>query len=81
MIPYKQLSLAEIFQECQEKFNEDKYSFLSLLEQNINLDELIPISFKIISTLLQEGTAYTLLRPSFGLCLSSVFSLFQPTLS
>ena len=46
MIPYKQLSLAEIFQECQEKFNEDKYSFLSLLEQNINLDELIPISFR-----------------------------------
>ena len=46
MIPYKQLSLAEIFQDCQEKFEDDKYSFLTLLEQNINLDELIPISFR-----------------------------------
>lgn len=46
MIPYKQLSLADIFQNCQEKFEEDKYSFLSLLEQNINLDEFIPISFR-----------------------------------
>ena len=46
MIPYKQLSLAEIFQDCQKKFEEDKFSFLSLLEQNINLDELIPISFR-----------------------------------
>ena len=46
MIPYKQLSLADIFSNCQEKFEEDKYSFLSLLEQHINLDELIPISFR-----------------------------------
>ena len=46
MIPYKQLSLADIFSDCQEKFEEDKYSFLSLLEQHINLDELIPISFR-----------------------------------
>ncbi|MFU0826526.1 MAG: DUF772 domain-containing protein [Lachnoclostridium sp.] len=46
MISYKQLSLADIFQNCQEKFDEDKYSFLSLLEQNINLDELIPVSFR-----------------------------------
>lgn len=46
MIPYKQLSLADIFSDYQEKFEEDKYSFLSLLEQHINLDELIPISFR-----------------------------------
>ena len=46
MIPYKQLSLADIFSDCQEKFEDDKYSFLSLLEQNINLDEFIPISFR-----------------------------------
>lgn len=46
MIPYKQLSLADIFQNCQEKFEEDKYSFLSPLEKHINLDEFIPISFR-----------------------------------
>lgn len=46
MIPYKQLSLANYFSDCQEKFEEDKYSFLNLLEQHINLDEFIPFSFR-----------------------------------
>ena len=45
MIPYKQLSLADIFQDCQEKLNIDKPAFLSLLENHINLDEIIPVSF------------------------------------
>jgi hypothetical protein len=30
MIPYKQLSLADIFQDCQNKFNNDKPAFLSI---------------------------------------------------
>jgi len=46
MIPYKQLSLADIFHDCQNKFDDDKYSFLSLLENNLNLDEFIPSSFR-----------------------------------
>lgn len=46
MIPYKQLSLSDTFADCHEKFQEDKYLFLSLLEQHINLDELISISFR-----------------------------------
>ena len=46
MIPYKQLSLADIFSDCQEKFENDKPAFLSLLETHIDLDELIPISFR-----------------------------------
>ena len=45
MIPYKQLSLADIFQDCQNKFDNDKYQFLELLEQTINLDEIVPVSF------------------------------------
>ena len=45
MIPYKQLSLTDIFQDCQEKFNNDKPAFLSLLENHIDLDEIIPVSF------------------------------------
>lgn len=45
MITHKQLSLAEIFENCQNKFDNDKYSFLSLLDQTINLDEIVPVSF------------------------------------
>ena len=46
MIPYKQLSLADIFSDCQEKFDNDKPAFLSLLETHIHIDEMIPISFR-----------------------------------
>ena len=38
MIPHKQLSLADIFEE-------DKPQFLSLLEQHIDIDEIIPATF------------------------------------
>jgi hypothetical protein len=46
MIPYKQLSLANIFTDCQNKFENDKPAFLSLLETHIDIDELIPVSFR-----------------------------------
>ena len=45
MIPHKQLSLADIFTDCQNKFDNDKYEFLELLENTINLDEIVPVSF------------------------------------
>ncbi len=45
MIPHKQLSLAEVFSDCKEKFENNKPQFLSLLEDTINLDDLIPASF------------------------------------
>ena len=45
MIPYKQLSLADIFTDCQNKFDNDKYDFLSLFDETINLDEIVPASF------------------------------------
>lgn len=45
MITYKQLSLNDIFRDCQEKFDSDKPEFLSLLEQHIDIDEIIPVSF------------------------------------
>jgi len=45
MIPYKQLSLADIFSDCQNKFDNDKYHFLSLLEETIDFDEIVPTSF------------------------------------
>lgn len=45
MISYKQLTLAEIFENCQNKFDNDKYQFLALLDETINLDEIVPSSF------------------------------------
>lgn len=44
MIPHKQLSLADVFEVCQNKFENDKPVFLSLLENHIYLDEIVPIS-------------------------------------
>ena len=46
MIPYKQLSVADILKDCQNKFKNDKPAFLSLLEQHIDMDEMIPLSFR-----------------------------------
>ncbi len=46
MIPHKQLSLTDIFSDCQDKFENDKPAFLSLLETHIDIDEIIPISFR-----------------------------------
>ncbi|EGB93061.1 hypothetical protein HMPREF0240_01675, partial [Clostridium sp. D5] len=45
MIPHKQLSLADIFIDCQNKFDNDKYAFLETLSQTIDLDEIVPVSF------------------------------------
>ena len=36
MITHKQLTLAEVFENCQNKFGNDKYQFLSLLDEAIN---------------------------------------------
>ena len=45
MITHKQLTLAEVFDDCQNKFDNDKYQFLQLLDEAINLDEIVPVSF------------------------------------
>ncbi len=42
MITHKQLSLADIFTDCQNKFDNHKYEFLELLDNAINLDEIVP---------------------------------------
>ena len=46
MIPYNQLSLADIFAVCQEIYESDKPQFLSLLQHHIDLDEIVPASFR-----------------------------------
>ena len=66
MIPYKQLSLADIFSDCQEKFENDKPAFLSLLETHINIDEIIPISFRNHFLLQRAEPVNTLCKLFFG---------------
>ena len=46
MIPQNQLSLADIFSDCQDIYESDKPKFLSLLQQHIDLDEIVPASFR-----------------------------------
>ena len=46
MIPYNQLSLADIFSDCQDIYESDKPQFLSLLQKHIDLDEIVPASFR-----------------------------------
>lgn len=45
ILTHKQLSLAEIYSDCANFFENDKHHFLSLLKENLPLDELIPLSF------------------------------------
>ena len=45
MITHKQLTLAEIFDDSQNKFDKDKYQLLTLLDETINLEEIVPDYF------------------------------------
>ena len=79
MITYKQLTLAEIFENCQNKFDNDKYQFLSLLDEAINLDEIVSVFLFLTFTPVLED----LENISFIQCLrhflSSVFSQSRRT--
>ena len=46
MIPYHQMTLADVFTETQEIFESDKPEFLKLLESTIDLCEIVPVSFR-----------------------------------
>ena len=46
MIPQKQLTLADFFEDCKEIYDFDKPRFLTLLENHIDLDSIIPMSFR-----------------------------------
>ena len=47
MIKPKQLSLNDIYADCLESFINDKPKFLSLLEEHLDINILIPLSFKM----------------------------------
>lgn len=46
MFKSKQLSLSDIYSDCLNIFDCDKPKFLSLLEENIDIASLIPLSFR-----------------------------------
>lgn len=43
----KQLSLNDIYADCLEYFENDKPRFLSMLEEHLDIDALIPLNFKM----------------------------------
>ena len=45
MITHKQLSLAEIFEDCQNKFDNDKYQFLPIFKVSTTLNKMRPDMF------------------------------------
>ncbi len=76
MILYKQLSLADIFTDCQNKFNNDKYNFLSTLEEGINLDGIVQCLLFLIFTLPPAAPRKHLLYPTLkALLLQLNFSI------
>ena len=67
MITHKQLTLAEVFEACQNKFDNDKYQFLSLLDETINLDEIVLVSF------VPDASKFTRFKQDFLMDLRSMF--------
>ena len=51
MIPQKQLTSADIFENCKDIFDSDKLKFITLFENHIDLDENIPTSNSLSLTL------------------------------
>lgn len=81
MIPHKQLSLADIFSDCKEKFESDKPLFLSLLEDTINLSEFIPVSFtNHFYAYTGRPRKYSLHSMIWALLLQRIFSIPTDTL-
>jgi hypothetical protein len=44
ILQHKQLSLVEISSDCSNSFENDKHHFLSLLKENLNIGDFIPVT-------------------------------------
>ncbi len=76
MIPYKQLSLCDIFEDCQNIFDSDKPQFLSLLENHIDLDSIVPVSFfNHYYSSTGRHRKYSLTAMLWALILQKIFSI------
>ena len=77
MITYKQLTLAEIFEDCQNKFDNDKYRFIysSLTSislptntQNGRVAGLVVISFRFQKIIPKYMTSNPRSQPDIHFC-------------
>lgn len=76
MVRPKQLSLADIYSDCNNIFENDKYRFLSLLEDNINLEKIIPFSFyNHFYSFIGRKRVYSLSSFLWALILQRIFSI------
>ena len=81
MIPYNQLSLADFFSDCQDIYESDKPQFLSLLQQHIDLDEIVPASFrKRYYSSTGRSRKYPLFAMLWALIIQRIFSIPTDTL-
>ena len=79
IIPCNQLSLSDVFSDCQDIYDSDKPEFLSLLQSNIDLDEIIPDSFRNHFMHQRVVPVNTLYMPFYERLLSSGFFQFLLT--
>lgn len=81
MIKSKQLSLNDIYADCFESFENDKPKFLSMLEEHLDIDALIPLSFK---THFRNHTGrpreYSLIAFILALIIQRIFSIHTDSL-
>ena len=76
MITYKQLTMCDIFEDCQNIFDSNKPQFLSLLENHIDLDSIIPASFyKNYYASTGRHRKYTLTAMLWALIIQKIFSI------
>lgn len=81
MIAHNQLPMADIFSECETIFNEDQPAFLTLLQDTIDLDKIVPYSF-VCHFYKQTGRphSYSLYSMLWALILQRIFSISEDTL-
>lgn len=81
ILTHKQLSLAEIYSDCSNSFENDKHHFLTLLEENLNLRDYIPVTFynKYYAST-GRPREHELLSMLWALILQRIFSITEDSL-
>lgn len=65
VLTHKQISLAEIYSEYSTILENVQHQFLSFFEENLNLNELIPRSFFIITLLRLDALVFSIYSVTF----------------
>ena len=81
MIKWKQLSLNDIYADCLKSFENDKPRFLSMLEEHLDIDALIPLSFKMhFKNHTGRPREYSLTAFILALIIQRIFSIHTDSL-